>query len=161
MNSSQKKIFAVKNSFEFSKEVCEQNPEYLMASLDVEFLFTNIPLEETIKISCDSLYESQEFLCNISKIMFEKLLRAALSNSYFLFDVVAYQQVDGVAMGSPLGTSLAHAFLAHYEQVWLNDFFFFSILVFFHEHSRMTGLQGKGEGISLTPHYHFHPLYRH
>ena len=26
--------------------------------------------------------------------------------------------------------------------------FFFSIWVFFHEHSRITGLQGKGEGIS-------------
>ena len=38
--------------------------------------------------------------------------------------------------------------------------FFFSIWVFFHEHSRITGLQGKGEGISLTPHYHFHPLHR-
>ena len=38
---------------------------------------------------------------------------------------------------------------------------FFSIWVFFHDHSRITGLQGKGEGISLTPHYHFHPLHRH
>ena len=38
---------------------------------------------------------------------------------------------------------------------------FFSIWVFFHEHSRITGLQGKGEGISLTPHYHFHLLHRH
>ena len=33
--------------------------------------------------------------------------------------------------------------------------------IHFHEHSRITGLQGKGEGISLTPHYHFHPLHRH
>ena len=41
-----------------------------------------------------------------------------------------------------------------------NFFFFFSTWVFFHEHSRITGLQGKGEGISLTPHYHFHPLHR-
>ena len=39
--------------------------------------------------------------------------------------------------------------------------FFFSIWVFFHEHSRITGLQEKGEGIYLTPHYHFHPLHRH
>ena len=37
----------------------------------------------------------------------------------------------------------------------------FSIWVVFHEHLRITGLQGKGEGISLTPHYHFHPLHRH
>ena len=40
-------------------------------------------------------------------------------------------------------------------------FFFFSIWVFFHEHSRFTGQQGKGEGIFLTPLYHFHPLHRH
>ena len=39
--------------------------------------------------------------------------------------------------------------------------FFFSIAAFFHDHTRITGLQGKGERISLTPHYHFHPLHRH
>ena len=38
---------------------------------------------------------------------------------------------------------------------------FFSIWVFFRNHSRSTGLQGKREGISLTPHYHFNPLHRH
>ena len=41
-------------------------------------------------------------------------------------------------------------------------FFFFSIWVFFHGHSRFTRQQGKGEGISfLTPFYLFHPLHRH
>ena len=39
--------------------------------------------------------------------------------------------------------------------------FFFSIWVFFHEHSQFTGQQGKVEAISLTPLYHFHPLHRH
>ena len=38
--------------------------------------------------------------------------------------------------------------------------FFFSIWIFFQEHSRITGLQGKGEGISFTPHYHFQPPHR-
>ena len=38
---------------------------------------------------------------------------------------------------------------------------FFSVRVFFHGHSRITGLQGKGESISLTPHCHFQPLHRH
>ena len=40
-------------------------------------------------------------------------------------------------------------------------FFFFSIWVFFHEHSRFARQQGKGEGIYLTPLYHFHPLHGH
>ena len=50
-----------------------------------------------------------------------------------------------------------------YELKHIRSFsnFFFSIWVFFHEHSWITRLQGKGEGISLTPHYHFHPLHRH
>ena len=39
--------------------------------------------------------------------------------------------------------------------------FFFLSGFFFHDHSGITGLQGKGEEISLTPHYHFHPLHRH
>ena len=39
--------------------------------------------------------------------------------------------------------------------------FFLSIWVFFHGHSRITGLHGKAEGISLTPHYHSRPLHRH
>ena len=111
----------VKNSFEFSKEICGQNPEYFMASLDVESLFTNTPLKETIKICCDLLYENQELLCNISKNQFNKLLRAALNNNFFLFDGIVYKQVDGVAMGSPLCPTLANAFLAHYEQIWFND----------------------------------------
>ena len=38
---------------------------------------------------------------------------------------------------------------------------FFSIKVLFQKHSRITGPQGKGEGISWTPHYHFHPVHRH
>ena len=32
----------------------------------------------------------------------------------------------------------------------------FSIWIFFHEHSQITGRQGRGEDISLTPHYHFY-----
>ena len=38
---------------------------------------------------------------------------------------------------------------------------FFSIWVLLHEHSRITELQGKGEGIPLTPCCHFHLLRRH
>ena len=37
---------------------------------------------------------------------------------------------------------------------------FFSIRVFFHNYSWITGLQGKEEGISLTPHHQFYLLHR-
>ena len=39
------------------------------------------------------------------------------------------------------------------------DTFFFYLN--FHEHSQITELQGKEEGIYLSPHYHFHLFHRH
>ena len=40
-------------------------------------------------------------------------------------------------------------------------FFRFFIWIICHDHSRVTGLQGKEEGVSLTPHYKFHPLHKY
>ena len=93
--------FTIKNSFGFAKEVIEQDSGLFMASLDVESLFTNIPLEETINISCDSLFGSEAEISYFSRNNFEKLLRTALQNNFFNFDGKIYKQTDGVAMGSP------------------------------------------------------------
>ena len=38
-----------------------------------------------------------------------------------MFDNKRYKQIDGVAIGSPLGPTLTNAFLSHYEKIWLND----------------------------------------
>ena len=38
---------------------------------------------------------------------------------------------------------------------------FLTSWVLFYKRSRFTGQQGKGEAISLTGLYHFHPLHRH
>ena len=49
--------FAVKSSFDFAEEVVKYNHNLYTASPDVESLFTNIPLEGTIKncVNCFSL----------------------------------------------------------------------------------------------------------
>ena len=44
---------------------------------------------------------------------------------------------------------------------WFSNAMLFFLWVLFHEHSRVTGLQGKGESISFTLHYHFHPFHTH
>ena len=43
--------------------------------------------------------------------------------------------------------------------VYFHASIFFSVWVFFHQHSRFTVNQGKGEAIFLTPLYYFHPLH--
>ena len=92
-----------------------------MASLDVESLFTNIPVDETIKNAVDDLFSSNMYQGKLSKSELYYLLKLATSESSFIFDNVLYKQVDGVAMGSPLGPSLANAFLCHYEKLWLDS----------------------------------------
>ena len=39
----------------------------------------------------------------------------ATKRSHFVFDGQSYDQVDGVAMGSPLGPVLAYIFMCHLE----------------------------------------------
>ena len=109
--------FTIKNSFEFDIEVIEQDSGLFMASFDVESLFTNIPLEETINISCDSLFGNEAEINNFSRNDFDKLLRIALQNNFFNFDGKIYKQTDGAAMDSLLGPSLANAFLCFHEQI--------------------------------------------
>ena len=86
-----------------------------MASLDVESLFTNVPLEETINICVAELFKSNGSIHGINKKQITKMLSLTTMESNFLFDMAFYTQVDGVAKGSPSRPSLANAFLCHDE----------------------------------------------
>ena len=41
-----------------------------------------------------------------------------MSESLLLFNNEYYKQIDGVAMGSPLGPTFANVFLSYHEQIW-------------------------------------------
>ena len=78
--------YTVKNSFAFAEEIVEQDSEFFMGSLDVDSLFTNIPLEETIDICTNTLFENTEKVEGLSKIEFKELLSLATKESYFSFN---------------------------------------------------------------------------
>ena len=113
--------FTVENSFGFTEEVVNYDHYLYMASLDVESLFTNIPLEETIKNCVNDLFSNNFYSGKLSRKDLYELLKLATTESSFIFDNKLYKQIDGVAMGSPLGPTLANAFICHYEKIWLNE----------------------------------------
>ena len=113
--------YTVKDSFAFAKEITKANYNYVMASLDVENLFTNIPLEETIENCANDLFLDKSKIDNLAKQGLYVLLSAAVKGSFFNFGNSLYRQIDGLAMGSPLGPTLANPFLYHYEKEWLNS----------------------------------------
>ena len=73
--------YTVTDSFHFAEEICKQDPNFYMASLDVDFLFPNIPLDETIYICIDSLYNDNENTPKITKDVFRNLLNVATKES--------------------------------------------------------------------------------
>ena len=89
-----------------------------MCSLDVSSLFTNVPLEETLNICLDKLYSLAD-PPDLPRVVLRKLLQFATKKSHFLFDGKYYDQIDGVAMGSPLGPVLANLFMCNFEEKWL------------------------------------------
>ena len=114
-----KNKFVFKDSFDFAKKVREQNPDLFMASFDIDSLFTNVPLDGTIEISVKKLFGRKKKFKGFSRENFKKLLSFAVKDSFFLFNGTYYEQVDGVAMGSPLGPTLANIFLCHWEEIWI------------------------------------------
>ena len=74
-----------------------------LCSFDISSLFTNVPLAETIKITADALYKMDHFSLPFPRKVFIELMEMAISSVEFSFNDIMYRQIDGVAMGLPLG----------------------------------------------------------
>ena len=92
-----------------------------MGSLNIDSLFNNITLKETIERCINNLFNNSDIVHGLKKSEFKDLLSLATKESYFIFNNALYKQTDGVAMVSLLKPSLANAFLAHHEQNWLES----------------------------------------
>ena len=90
-----------------------------MESFDVESLFTNIPLQETIDLCVQKLFEDKNYINGLYKDTFCEMVTVTMTESFILFDNEHYRQHDGVAMGSPLGPTFANIFSCVQEIHWL------------------------------------------
>ena len=58
-----------------------------------------------------------------SVVLFLKISKKfATCETYFLFNGKFYDQIDGVAMGSPLAPVLVNLFMGHNEKLWIENF---------------------------------------
>ena len=103
-----------------------------MVSFDVVGLFTNVPLKHTIKIILNRIYEKNEIKTNIPREDMKLLLEMCTKNVHFTYDQKIYTQIDGVAMGSPLGPVIAGIYMVDLET------------------KRVPVLTESGEGMSMT-----------
>ena len=83
----------VKDSSAFAEETVHQYGKLFMGSLDVDSLFTNTPLKETINICTNLLYKNVEVIEGTNKSEYENLLSLATQKSYFMFNDILYKQI--------------------------------------------------------------------
>ena len=108
--------YCTQDSFSFVKEVQEVSvSDYFMVSYDVCSLFTNIPLNETIDLAVNIIFDNNKSM-NITKPQLKKRFVFATSPTHFLFNNETYDQTHGVGMGSPFGPALANLFMGYHEK---------------------------------------------
>ena len=115
--------YTLQNSYDFYKSITEFRADnnFFMSSFDITSMFTNIPVNETIQLLCEQIFHTDPYFQNFSRSDFKELLQLTCNESFFIFDKIAYQQRDGAQMGSPLGPTLANAFLCYHERNWLQN----------------------------------------
>jgi hypothetical protein len=114
--------YTVSDPLKFAEKLREKQMAEgdILVSYDVASLFTNVPVDETIQILADKAFEKEwfnwKYKLKLEKFELVELLKLAVKHQLFQIDGKLYEQVDGVAMGSPLGPLMANAFMCSIEE---------------------------------------------
>ena len=93
-----------------------------IVSFDVESLFTNVPTLETIDLILELAFAQNNTTFHaLSKDELKELLILCTQRSHFQFNGIFNDQVDGVAMGSPLGPLFAGVFMLAFEKRHMSE----------------------------------------
>ena len=82
--------------------------KYEMMPFNVKSLFTSVPVDESISIIIRKIYDEGKIKKNIPRNVMKELLLLSTKHVHFTFNEDIYIQLDGVAMGSPLGPLLVN-----------------------------------------------------
>ena len=114
--------YSCKDTFTFVSKIKNANlSKKFLVSYNVTSLFTSVPLQETIAIAINVIFNLNPNL-NITKKELKKLFLFATSQTHFIFNGKFYNQIDGVAIGSPSAPVLANIFMGFYQSKWLNEY---------------------------------------
>ena len=124
------------DSFEASSRIQNISPTlfergYVFFSFDIVSLFTNVPLDKTIKIILKIIYEDKLITTTLKKRTMKKLITDVCKKTAFSFNDNVYKQTDGVSMGSSLGPVIANIFMTELEKFILDELINDNIVKFY------------------------------
>ncbi|XP_069495705.1 uncharacterized protein [Ambystoma mexicanum] len=125
-------------------------PDYLLATIDVVALYTNINHDLALQ-TIDYVFRNTSASYSDHVSMLKQFLQFVLGNNMFIFNDQFYLQVRGVAMGAKFAPSLANLFMSFYEETHiLNQVQFVSNIVMWRRYIDDIFLIWKGSEDSFT-----------
>ena len=107
----------MKNSASFVDIIrkTQLHPEDRLISFDVSNLFTQVPIEEALRVVTEklSMDESLKDRTSIPTSHLVQLIELCLRTMYFQFEDKFYEQSEGAAMGSPLSPVIAYLYMEY------------------------------------------------
>ena len=107
--------FTVTNSAHFVSTISSETilDNVSMVSFDVESLFTNVPIAATVQTVLQKLEDDPSLAdrTTLKPAQITDLLNFVLRSTYFQYNESIYEQLEGVAMGSPVSAVIANLIL--------------------------------------------------
>ncbi|CAL8107370.1 unnamed protein product [Orchesella dallaii] len=111
--------YTIQNSYEFVDKLkkMKTSRQHVQVSFDVESLFTQVPIKETLEITKQLLQEKPAWrnICKLDEEDVIELLELCMTETNFQFRNNYYRQNEGMAMGSPISPIMAEIFMQHLE----------------------------------------------
>ena len=86
-------------------------PDEEYVSCDVESLFTNVPVHETVDYILYEIHAKEKLLIICSKLIMKRLLLKLTTENTFMLNSNFYKQIDSCAMGGPLSVILSKIYM--------------------------------------------------
>ena len=115
--------------------------------MDVVSLFTNVPLNRTIKIILKRVCEEKLLETNLRRSTLKKLIKDTCMKAAFSYNNKLYKQIDGVSMGSSLGPVLANIIMTELEKIVVSDLINSGLIKFYIRYVDDTLLLAKEDDI--------------
>ena len=117
--------YTIRSTNDFIDILQTNRSQGVIASLDVESLFTNVPIDATIDIILQRAYNHATLpKLKIPPLILKQLLELCTKHAPFKTPTgELYLQMDGIAMGSPLGPLFANFYAGNLEENVFNNHF--------------------------------------
>ena len=109
----------IRNPQEFSTSLKQQDallPDEEYASYDVESLFANVPVHETIDYILQEIYVKEKLPKICFKLIMKRLLLKLTTENNFMLNSNFHKQTDRCTMGGPLSVILPHIYMTKTEE---------------------------------------------